>query len=142
MIDTLKVGFHQHRLFKTNHINEFMQVYQLLISKLALRKIQFKKEAIEISLFMSMICYKYFHPEIWEILVDLKEGSRPEMIIVEKFMTKALSERLLLDQRSVEFYQSTLLDDIKIPRIENFPETMKPGKFFSDSKSTFSKEEN
>jgi hypothetical protein len=56
-------------------------------------------------------------------------------------MNKALSEGLLIDQRSIGFYQSTLLDDMKIPKIGIFPETMKPGRFFSDSESTFSKEE-
>jgi hypothetical protein len=120
---------------------KLMETHKLLIQKLALKTVKFKREAPDVSFSMMKFYYKNFEHEIWAKIDKLSQGSSPEGFILNTFKSKALSEEIMVDPSSSGFYQSTQLEELKIPKIEVFPPTMKPGNLYSDSRVTFSQEE-
>jgi hypothetical protein len=86
-------------------------------------------EAVDISLFINKVWYQNFQPELWNQIGCLYQSSNPEINMRHVVLSKALSEQIMIDPNSDGFYQGYQLDQLKIPNIEVFPDTIKPSMF-------------
>jgi hypothetical protein len=113
------------------------KAHRILLEKLSLTQLQFQQEALEISLSVMTIVYKDFQPGIWNQIRNLNNNLSPEENLIQLVLSKAISEGIMIDQNSDNFYQPCTLDKLKIPAIEVFPVSMKPLSFNLGFKTWF-----
>jgi hypothetical protein len=109
---------------------------QTILQKLELTKIQFQKEALDIELSIMNFWFEYHQFKIWVKISNLNHRLNPEINMMNLVLTKAVSEKIMVNQQSHGiFHQLCQLDNLKIPSIEMFPASMKPNKFYLRYKS-------
>jgi hypothetical protein len=122
-------------------VTSFGEAHTILLQNIPLKQVISEKEAFSTSFSIIQTCYKHFQPEIWNKLTNFNHGSTPEKSLLNIVLSRAISEDLMVDQTSDGFHQSYKLDELKIPKIEMFPKSMKPRRFFARKGTFFSKEE-
>jgi hypothetical protein len=120
----------------------FGEAHKLLLQKLALRNFKFQQEAFDISCSIVIIWYRDFQPEIWRKFISLNFGLSPEKEMINKAISKALDEKIMVNLISEGFDQCARLEDVKIPKIDMFPKSMKPERIYGRHDIIFTEEEN
>jgi hypothetical protein len=119
----------------------FGEVWNMLLPKICLNQVEFQQEAPSIGILVISEWYRDFKPEILESMLKLNHGASLGMNIMHTAFNKAILAGIMIDQTSDEFFQPCRLDYLRIPKIEVFPQSMKPGKLISYFKSSTSNEE-
>ncbi|KNZ63787.1 uncharacterized protein VP01_1100g4 [Puccinia sorghi] len=122
--------------------DSFQEIEEIALRTLALNPVQFEKEVPNASFSIIQIWYKTFNPDTWETICNFNTETSPEINLMCKARSRLLDERIMVDQNSLGFYQSTQLGTLRIPKLEHFPDCMKPEKpSLTKSKFYFYKEE-
>jgi hypothetical protein len=125
-----------------SRLKTFGEVWNILLPKIAIARVKFQQEAPEYSLSIIKYWYQDHHPEIWNSISKLNHGSSPEKNIMHVVLNKALHEGIMVDPRSDGFFQKVnSADELRVPKLEIFPHSMKPQRFVVASKSIDSTEE-
>jgi hypothetical protein len=102
-----------HHQFKISIITELnepgvknLQDHKVLLQKLELKGVQLRKQAFNISLLIMKVWYQDYQPDIWIKISNSNHHSSPERNLMQIVLSKALSEGIMADQNSDEFYWS------------------------------------